>query len=65
MRRSTKNPAAGSDRAPKTFCLVAERLEDSRNALHLQIHFVACRVGSIDPATLAALASVALGEVRA
>ena len=51
------------DRASQEFRLATEHREDIRNALSLQLAFLARRLGAIDPATLAVVASLAFGEV--
>ena len=65
MQPDKRNPAPqAAGRASNGFCFSAERFEDTQNALALQIAYLSRRAGILDPATLAAIAALAFGEVR-
>jgi len=63
-----KNPAPrAAGRAPKKFLSLAamNNSNDTPGALSVQLNFIARRVGSFDPATLAVVASIVFGGARA
>ena len=64
MRPHKRNPAPrAAGRASDTFCLAAERSEDSRTLLDFQALAVTRRSG-VPPATALALAPLVFGEAR-
>jgi hypothetical protein len=67
MRPHRRNPAARADagRASKLFCLPTERLEVTQSSLTFQVAFLARRLGALDSATLATIASLAFSTLEA
>ena len=61
--KAETRPHKGADRASKLHRLAACTSENKPSPNYLQLAYIARRVGTMDPATLAAIASICFGEV--